>query len=275
LTDDLFLVPRLEDTVRRLGGRLQTVGRPQDLGSEGEPAARPIPLTEPLDGPDAHLIRQLVDDRPTLLLVDTACVGLPWARWLQVIKTSAATRRIPTAAFGPHVEKENLERARELGADFVLPRGQLQAWLFRFLSEAIDRRSSAEAERDCDRALSDAARSGVELVRAGEYFEAHELLEQAWMAEAGRAGELYRALVQVSVLYLHVTRENYRGARKMLLRVRQWLDPLPESCRGIDVAALRRQLEEVRVELERRGPRGIPQFDRRLLRPIPLVSAEV
>jgi len=274
LTDDLFLTPRLEDAVRRVGGRLLLVDRPESLGAAGPPSRRSVPLTEPLDGPDASLLRRLVEDRPALLLVDTVCTGIPWARWIQVLKTSAATRRIPVAAFGPHVGRENLALAREMGADHVLPRGQLQAWLSRFLAEAVEHRAAAAVELGCDRAMSEAAQRGVVLVQAGEYFEAHEALEQAWMAEHGRGGDVYRALVQVAVLYLQITRDNYRGAIKMLLRMRQWLDPLPERCRGVDVAALRRNLQALQAELEARGPQDIHEFDRGLLRPIPLVSSD-
>ncbi len=274
LTDDLFLAPRLEDLITRAGGRVSLVGDPQDLGASGSPAPRAVSLTEPLDGPDGVLLRRLIDDRPALLLVDTTCTRIPWARWVQVVKTSAATRRIPVAAFGPHVGVENLALAREMGADVVLARGQLSAWLSEFLTEAVDRRATAAEAFDCDRALSEPAQHGLRLVRAGEYFEAHEALEQAWMAESGGGREVYRALLQVAVLYLQITRDNYRGALKMLLRMRQWLDPLPERCRGVDVAALRGNLEILQGELEARGPKDIHQLDRSLLRPIPLVPLD-
>ncbi len=92
------------------------------------------------------------------------------------------------------------------------------------------------------------------------------------MEAPGPAGYLYRALLQVTVAYLHIERGNQRGATKMLLRLRQWLDPLPEVCCGVDVASLKANLEELRAALEGTGPKGIEALDRNLLRPIPLLE---
>jgi hypothetical protein len=49
-------------------------------------------------------------------------------------------------------------------------------------------------------------------------------------------GEVYRAVLQVAVAYFQIERGNYNGAAKMFLRLRQWIDPLPDYCRGIDIA---------------------------------------
>jgi hypothetical protein len=37
----------------------------------------------------------------------------------------------------------------------------------------------------------------------------------------------------------------------MLLRVRQWLDPLPDACRGVDITDLRSTVEHLREVLDR------------------------
>ena len=103
ITADFFLIPKLEDTARALGFRLEVVQKSADLGAEGPPLPRAIPLTEPLEGPDAAFVRSLVERRPALLLVDTTHDGVPWEHWIQTLKTGSATRRIPVVAFGPHV----------------------------------------------------------------------------------------------------------------------------------------------------------------------------
>ncbi len=101
-----------------------------------------------------------------------------------------------------------------------------------------------------------------------EYFEAHEALEHAWNDESGPGRELYRGLLQIAVAYMQITRGNYNGAIKIFLRARQWLDPLPDQCRGVNVAGLRHDAAAVRAALEALGPERIGEFDMALLKPI-------
>ena len=68
---------------------------------------------------------------------------------------------------------------------------------------------------------------GLELYNAREYFECHEVLENAWRAEKGPIRELYRGILQIAVGYYHIQRGNYIGARKMFKRCRRWLAPFP------------------------------------------------
>ena len=98
--------------------------------------------------------------------------------------------------------------------------------------------------------------------------EAHEELELAWKAESRPIRELYRGVLQVAVAYLHITRGNYPGALKMFLRLRQWLDPLPDECLGVNVAQLRTDARAARTALEALGPDQLDQFDLRLLKPV-------
>ena len=55
------------------------------------------------------------------------------------------------------------------------------------------------------------------------------ILKEAWRQDTGAARDFYRGILQVGIAYYQIERGNYRGAVKMLLRVRQWLDPLPDS----------------------------------------------
>lgn len=270
LSQDLFFSTRLEDGLNALGYRTQVVEAAEQLQGEGDPLERPVPLTEPLAGPDAQFVRALTRLRPALILADLTAKGLPWARWIQLVKTSAATRRIPIVAFGPHVEEQALALAKAAGAEAALPRGTLHRQLETIVSQYARARDEADFGAGCDRRLSERARKGIQLHNAGEYFEAHEELEHAWMAEEGPDGFLYRSLLQVTVAHLHIERDNYRGASKMLLRVRQWLDPLPAACQGVDVDQLRADLDELREALREVGPEQLDGLDRSLLRPIPL-----
>lgn len=121
---------------------------------------------------------------------------------------------------------------------------------------------------DCSGPLHPQAREGLRLFNAGEYFEAHEALEDAWNAEQGDAQNLYRGVLQTAVVYLHIRRGNYNGAVKVYERSKKWLKGLPEVCKGIQVGRLRTEAEAVMQEVRRLGPQRIGEFDPALLPPV-------
>jgi hypothetical protein len=246
-TEDLFLEPRLQDAARHLGYSFEIIDSPERFGGGAAREERVIPLTEPLRGPDAAFIRWLAASRPGLLLFDAGSKVIPWAHWIQLIKTSAATRRIPVIAFGPHVEEESLDLARKAGADAVVTRGQLQRSLGSLIQEWFDDAGQASLAEACAGKLSSLALVGIKAHNAGHFFEAHEDLEHAWMEAEEDEGYLYRALLQLTVAHLHLERGNLAGAVKMLMRIHRWLDPLPDHCRGIDLQRLREQIEALRL----------------------------
>ncbi|MGH2619644.1 MAG: DUF309 domain-containing protein [Anaerolineales bacterium] len=273
ITADYFLIPRMEDAARALGFRLEVAQSTADLGAEGPPIPRAIPLTEPLEGPDAAFVRSLVDRRPALLLVDTTHDGVPWEHWIQTLKTGSATRRIPVVAFGPHVEAETLQRAVRAGAEEAVSLGKLQASLAEIIQRRARRIDLAALKEACGQPLSELGAHGLELLNSGEYFEAHEVLEKAWMEAPEWHGYLYRSLLQVSVAYLQVQRANYAGAVKMLLRLKQWLEPIPDQCSGVDIAGLKRNMAEFSAAVEAAGADGVSALDPGLLRQIPIMNS--
>lgn len=121
---------------------------------------------------------------------------------------------------------------------------------------------------DCLGAVHPAAIKGMQLFNDGKYWLAHEELEMAWKEERGAVGELYRAILQTAVIYLHVTRANYNGAIKVYGRVQKWIAPWPDVCRGIEIGQLRRDLDAVIAEVRRLGPDGLAGFDHSLLKPV-------
>lgn len=120
----------------------------------------------------------------------------------------------------------------------------------------------------CNAPLHPQAALGLRLFNAGEYFEAHEALEDAWNDEEGKVRELYRGILQTAVVYLHVTRGNYNGAVKVYGRSQRWLKDWPEVCRGIQVDQLRRDAEAVIDEVKRLGEERMREFDPSLLKPV-------
>jgi len=121
---------------------------------------------------------------------------------------------------------------------------------------------------ECSAPLHTEAMHGLRLFNAGEYFEAHEALESAWRDEPGPIRELYQGILQVAVTYLHIQRGNYDGAIKVAARCKTKLEDWPDTCRGVNVAALRNDLASVMQMLLRLGPEKIGDFDQSLFKAI-------
>jgi predicted metal-dependent hydrolase len=121
---------------------------------------------------------------------------------------------------------------------------------------------------DCNAPLHPQAIEGIRLFNSGRYFEAHEALEDAWKEEKGGIRELYRGILQIAVVYLHITRNNYDGALKVYGRSIKWLKDWPETCRGVDVGTLRRDARVVFEEVQRLGMKNIGKFNLSLLKPV-------
>ena len=62
--------------------------------------------------------------------------------------------------------------------------------------------------------------------------------------------------------------------RQMFLRLRQWLDPLPDTCLGVDVARLRADALAARGRLEELGPERMAEFDAETLPPLQFEPGE-
>ncbi len=264
---DLFFASKIEAAAKTVHMQVVWLEMGQDtFPSEGTTPA--IHSAEHTSGAGFVLLEKITRLQPALILFDLGDVKYPWKEWLPLIKSSPATRRIPVIAFGAHVDAENLMAARSAGADLALARSAFAKDLPAILQQMSRVPDAAAIASACDASLSSLAQRGLEEFNRGEYFEAHESLEEAWNQDSSAGRELYRAILQVAVAYLQIERKNYRGAMKMLLRVRQWIEPLPDRCRGVDVAALRADVERVHAELLKTGMQSIQDFDRRLMKPV-------
>lgn len=214
-------------------------------------------------------VAEVVEWQPALVIVELGHPRLPWAACVAALKTSPATRRIPVLGFGPHVDLALRAEAEAAGCDVIVAKRALLHDLPGLITKHARRSDPEAVAADCATPLSPLAEEGLALFDRGAYFEAHEALEHAWNADPGPARELYRGLLQVAVAYLQIQRGNYTGALKMFLRMRQWLDPLPPVCRGVNLAQLRADAQAVRAALEALGPAGIAAFDQALFKPVP------
>jgi predicted metal-dependent hydrolase len=186
--------------------------------------------------------------------------------WLGRVRSDPATRRIPVIAIGENDSAKAF--ANSVGIDTVFAPQDFVAALPNVVHEHLRAAPTGELRAQCDSPLSDAVIKGLHEFNAHDYFEAHETLEHAWMAEAGPVRELYRVILQVGIAYYQIERGNYWGAHKMFLRTVQWFAPLPDTCQGINVAQLKADASAAHAQLEALGPERIKDFDRSLLKPI-------
>jgi predicted metal-dependent hydrolase len=257
---DVFFVVKVEQAAQALGFRVEWIERVSQV-SDAEPLPPGRYYAEHLVGPGRALIDLLTLRLPALLIFDMNNAEIPWREWIALIKSAPATRRIPLLAFGSHVDTASLRDAREAGADAVLARSQFSASLPELIRKYARTPDTSAWLATCQEPLSPLAVRGLEEFNRGEYFEAHETLEEAWNEDTGLGRDLYRAILQVAVAYLQIERRNFPGAIKMFLRMRQWFAPLPDECRGVDIARLRHDTQRIYEQLTAAGADGIQTID--------------
>ena len=130
-------------------------------------------------------------------------------------------------------------------------------------------------KNECSDLIHPRALQGLKLFNQGDYFLAHEALEDAWRAETQPIRSLYQGILQIGVAYYHILHGNYRGAIKLLRRGCKYLEDYPQNCRGIHVVQLRSDAYTVEQALERSGPERIAFFDHSLLKPIIFDSSAI
>jgi predicted metal-dependent hydrolase len=88
---------------------------------------------------------------------------------------------------------------------------------------------------------------GLDLIRRGEYFAAHEALEDAWRAAAAGERDFFQGLVHVAVAWHHARVTGRRVAcERQLEKGARRLAPYAPAHRGLDVAGVLAGLEAAR-----------------------------
>lgn len=86
---------------------------------------------------------------------------------------------------------------------------------------------------------------GVERMREGHWFEAHEVLELVWRpTPPGPRRDFLQGLIHVAVALEHWRRGNPRGASGQWQKAHRKLAPVAPVFDGLDVAALLADVEE-------------------------------
>lgn len=85
---------------------------------------------------------------------------------------------------------------------------------------------------------------GVKLFNECEFFEAHDVWEELWSDYAGPSRKFYQGLIQVAVCLHHFGNGNTRGAKKLYVGSRSYLEEYRPKHLGVD-------LDKLFVDLER------------------------
>lgn len=234
LEPDLFFAARLGDVIQACGGCALMVDTPEEF----------------VDAVDRYF--------PVLTLVDLSTLG-DWQTAIVRCKLRPQTRQIPIFAFGSHVDVETLKAARQAGADHAWARSRMMEELVHVVKRHIH--PPVEYPEGWDEPLRDEARRGLIEFNKGEYFEQHEHLEAAWVAELRPIRALYQGILQVGVAFLQIQRGNWEGALKMFRRGLPRLRTLPPVCQGINLGAFRMAAEAIHAEITQGGPERLAEFD--------------
>lgn len=93
-------------------------------------------------------------------------------------------------------------------------------------------------------------RQGIHLFNHREFFECHEVLEEAWTPQRGPRRLFLQALIHVAVGFYHCQRGNPPGAIGQLRKALRKMTPYLPSCEGIDTALLYRDAQEQLMRVE-------------------------
>jgi uncharacterized protein len=92
-------------------------------------------------------------------------------------------------------------------------------------------------------AVRDELERGLELIDRGEYFAAHEVLEDLWRAAEAAERDFFQGLVHVAVAWHHAGRGNRPGYERQLEKAARRLSPYAPVHQGVDVRNLLVQIE--------------------------------
>lgn len=181
-----------------------------------------------------------------------------WQRVLRRVKLRPHTKYIPLIAVS-HDNLDGLAKAEQLGAEQVWLienlKPQLPVMVKRYLDPPI------HYPFGWDEALPALAQEGLRHFNQGDYFEQHELLEEAWRAESRPIRDFYQGILQIGVAFYQIQLGNWKGAIKTFRRALPKLRDLPPVCQGVNLTDFRKRAEEIHADITSLGPDGLEQFD--------------
>lgn len=99
---------------------------------------------------------------------------------------------------------------------------------------------------------------GIELFNRGEFFDAHEVLEDVWRAAPEEEKKFLQGIIQVAVALYHHGNGNSVGACSVLRRAFRNLSRYPEGFGGVQLAELLHSISDWQSALDEGTP--VPGF---------------
>ncbi len=242
-TRDLFFGVRIRDVVEKCGGQIANVS---SLGEIASTLERPL----------------------TLAIIEMGTADQ--ADWQEAIRQIRRSQPgVPIIAFGSHMDAAARQAARKAGCHHVWAKSRFTQALPNLIEAYLNPDNRLQG---CEDPPNELVQRGLQLFNRGEYFECHELLEEAWFADRRPCRVLYQGILQLAVALYHIERGNFRGAVKMLRRAMDKFQRLPGICQGVDTATLHRQALALQRALFDVGPEGLADFPRELF---PKIQASI
>src|SRR5262245_1611644 len=91
-----------------------------------------------------------------------------------------------------------------------------------------------------------AFKRGLEAIRDGRYFEAHEELEDAWRGAPAEERDFFQGLVHVAVAWYQAGRDRPVATGRQLEKAARRLAAFAPAHRGVDVDGVLAQVEAAR-----------------------------
>lgn len=236
IVDDLMFLPKLEDNLKVLG-------------------YSPLAATTETD------LSRALFTAPILVIVDLFSQGFNWERLVRLIKGPGRKgAHVPVLGFGPHVDLGLRERALAAGCAAVVGRGAIVSQL----PHLVEKHKWVVNQNRCQDAPPPLLLEGIDLFNRGQFYDCHEVIEDAWVQEPAPIRIMYQGILQIGVACYHIQNENWRGAVKVLERGVPKLGRFSPACMGINIAKLLEDAEHIHHELVRLGPEWHGKFDVRL-----------
>lgn len=86
--------------------------------------------------------------------------------------------------------------------------------------------------------------SGIALCNSGEFFKAHEVWEEVWLAAPEPEKTFLQGLIQLAAAFHHYSRGNRAGGQSLATAALEKLAKFPGDYSGINLAALRLAVRE-------------------------------